>query len=65
MSTGIKDLFTATLLGDRRTSTNCPWNRFEFRRLVDARSDNEKRRERRGKGYLVAFLVLFFTVDGF
>jgi hypothetical protein len=34
LGTRIEDLFTTTLLGDRRSSTNSPRHRFKFRRLI-------------------------------
>jgi hypothetical protein len=44
----VQDLFTAAFLGDRWSSTNRPWDRFEFRRLVNAqledRMENAKKK---------------------
>jgi len=36
----IEDLFTTALLGDGRLRMNCLWDRFKFRRLMDAPLDN-------------------------
>ena len=40
LGTRIEDLFTTALLGDGRSRTNRPWDRFKFRRLMDAPLDN-------------------------
>jgi len=40
LGTRIEDLFTTALLGNGRSRTNRLWDRFKFRRLMNAPLDN-------------------------
>jgi hypothetical protein len=39
----VENFFSATLFGNGRSSTNHSWNGFEFGRLLNARSNTERR----------------------